>query len=230
MIRRLIFLIAAVLFLITVGGCVTEVAPTLPAATAVQQTLDFMLTQVALQAQPTATKKPTLTPTESPVPEPSDTPIATVQFITETPDPDRPTSEGPTPTTDLNSLLTRTLTTRCYAAFFVGDVGPIMDGSVLKPGEQFTKTWDVRNIGTCTWDRGFRLVFRYGQHMNGPDEVKFPSIIPPNGTLFLTVNLVAPASAGMKVSQWYFLASDGVRFGVGENNAFPLEVRINVVP
>jgi hypothetical protein len=230
--RKLLLPTFAALFLAVATGCVTEVAPTLPAATAVQETLNFMLSQVALQSPPTATPKPSNTPTASSAPQPSETPteIATVEFITDTPNPNKPTPSGPTPTIDATLLLTRTLTTKCIAAFFVGDVGPIQDGSKVKPNQQFTKTWDVRNIGTCTWDRGFKLVFRYGQHMQGPDYIKFSSDVPPNGHIFLTANLIAPATTGLKEGQWYFRSSDDVRFGVGEDNAFPLYVRINVVP
>jgi hypothetical protein len=223
--------ILTVLLTASITGCVTEVEPTLPAATAVQVTLNFMLTQVAIQTKPSETPEPSFTPTISPEPPPTETPteIATVQFVTKTPDPNRPTSEGPTPTLDATMILTRTLTTKCYAAYFVGDV-TIPDLTELKPGLEFTKVWDVRNIGTCTWDRGFKLVFRYGAHMSGPDYIKFPSIVAPNGHIFLQATMYAPSKAGKYEGQWYFQATDGTRFGLGENGEFPLLVRIRVVP
>ena len=36
------------------------------------------------------------------------------------------------------------------------------------------KTWDVRNIGTCTWSRKYKLVFNGGKHMDGPNSVALP--------------------------------------------------------
>jgi hypothetical protein len=230
--RKFVLVILTLACLVSLSGCVTEVTPTLPAATAAQATLNFMLTQVALATKPSETPEPSSTPTISPTPEPSEEPteIATVEFVTKTPDPNRPTPEGPTPTLDATLLLTRTLTPKCYAAFFVGDVGPVQDMVELKPNAEFTKVWDVRNIGTCTWDRGFRLWFRYGAHMNGPDYIQFPSIVPPNGHIFLQATMYAPSKEGTYEGQWYFQATDDTRFGLGENGDFPLLVRIKVVP
>jgi hypothetical protein len=39
---------------------------------------------------------------------------------------------------------------------FVGDV-TIFDGAVLRPGEHFTKVWQVKNSGTCTWTRAYTV-------------------------------------------------------------------------
>jgi hypothetical protein len=234
MLRRAIHPAVAFFLLLSFTGCVTEVTHTPSAATVAKQTLDMMLTQVAVQSQDTATPRPslTLTSTESPTPEPTsaETEIPTVQFITSTPNRSRPTFAGPTPTTDPDSLLTRTLTTKCNAAFFVGDIPPIRDGSEIKAGAQFTKIWDVRNIGVCSWNHSYRLIFQYGQHMNGPDYISFPQVVAPNGHLYLTVTLVAPTTGGVKEGKWYLQDPDGIRFGVGPAGEEPLMVRINVMP
>ena len=50
-------------------------------------------------------------------------------------------------------------------AQFVRDV-TIPDGSTYAPGATFTKTWRLRNAGTCTWS-GYVLVFDSGDAMNG---------------------------------------------------------------
>src|SRR5690349_12154805 len=38
----------------------------------------------------------------------------------------------------------------CDSAAYVKDV-TIPDGTIFSPGAQFTKTWRLQNIGTCTW-------------------------------------------------------------------------------
>ena len=136
---------------------------------------------------------------------------------------------GPTPTTDPISLKTRTLVGKCNAAFFVGDIGPIVDGSDVKANAQFTKTWEIRNIGMCTWDRRYKLIYYSGQHMNGPHYVNFPEIVPPNKSTWLSVALTAPQSTGTHIGRWYLEDPDGVRFGVGTDGNEPLIVQINVV-
>ncbi|MBK8026488.1 MAG: peptidoglycan DD-metalloendopeptidase family protein [Chloroflexi bacterium] len=59
-------------------------------------------------------------------------------------------------------------------ARFVADL-TIPDGTRLKMGEKFTKTWRIRNSGETTWDQGFALVFVDGDHMGGPDSVPLPA-------------------------------------------------------
>ena len=46
----------------------------------------------------------------------------------------------------------------CSNNAFEGDI-TIPDGSVLEAGLNFTKTWKIRNTGSCTWDEGFSLVY-----------------------------------------------------------------------
>src|SRR6478609_8802676 len=42
-------------------------------------------------------------------------------------------------------------TQACDSAEFMDDV-TIPDGTIVKTGETFIKTWRFKNIGTCTWD------------------------------------------------------------------------------
>src|SRR5215216_5539815 len=49
---------------------------------------------------------------------------------------------------------TTSLGDACNNNVFEGDV-TIPDGTIMKPGEDFVKTWAVRNTGSCTWDEGY---------------------------------------------------------------------------
>ena len=218
------------------SACSPTAQPVDVSATAAARTAAAYLTQISAQIEQSQTMAPSDTPSSTPTAEITDTPtvVATVDLgaSTSTPlgiTPIHSTPSGPTPTTDPNSLLTRTLVGKCPAAFFVGDVGEIQDGSNVKAGQKFTKTWDVRNIGNCTWDRSYQLFFYTGQHMFGPNAVFFSEVVPPNKDIFLSVTLTAPDSAGVHTGQWYLEDGDGYRFGVGPNGDEPLIVRINVV-
>jgi hypothetical protein len=227
------------------AGCGGPSTPLDPAATVAAKTMEIILTDIQHQMQESQTHAPTPTFTETATLTITDTPtiIATVDLGAETlpstPSgtvtlpagitPVNTTPAGPTPTTDPNSLLTRTLTGKCPAAFFVDDIGPIRDNTEVKANTPFTKTWAVRNIGPCTWNRSYQLFFFSGQHMSGPDAVAFPEIVAPNQTFFLSVNLIAPQSTGAHIGRWYLRDDQGRRFGVGIDGDEPLVVRIKVI-
>ena len=49
----------------------------------------------------------------------------------------------------------------CNNATFLNDV-TIADGTVLAPGESFTKTWEFQNTGTCAWNEEYQITFIRG--------------------------------------------------------------------
>jgi hypothetical protein len=110
-------------------------------------------------------------------------------------------------------------------AFFIQDV-TIPDDTVLTPGETFTKTWQLRNDGTCTWGAGYSLVFFTGDQMDGPDVVPLPEEVAPGGVVDLNVVLVAPAAAGTYRGEWILRNAGGILFGIGEaaDTAFWLQI------
>jgi uncharacterized protein YkwD len=79
-------------------------------------------------------------------------------------------------------------------ALFVEDVS-IPDGADLSPQQPFTKTWRLRNTGSCTWDADYSLVFTAGDQLDGPDSIPL-ALTPPGATLDLSVDLIAPAGKG----------------------------------
>ncbi len=204
-------------------------------ATHSAQTIARMITDVAFQntsapspsptayAAPetaaTATTGPTLTPTE----------IATVELSTPVPGLGRSTYSGFTPTTDGTSLLTRTLNPRCNAAYFVGDVAPILENAEVLAGSTFVKTWVVRNVGTCTWYPSYYIYWHSGARMEAPAYIDFPEVVPPNKNLFISVTLTAPDETGKYYQRWYIRDPEHVQFGIGPNFDLPLMVRIVVV-
>ena len=99
----------------------------------------------------------------------------------------------------------------CNKPKFQGETIP--DNSKFDPGESFTKTWTVRNDGTCTWTTDYSLVFASGDKMGGPSAKSFSSNINPGETVTLSVDLTAPTSDGAYTGTWKIKANDGEQFG-----------------
>ena len=118
-----------------------------------------------------------------------------------------PTVTPPAPT---QVLITPT-SDNCNKAKFITDV-TIPDGTAFAPGESFTKTWRVQNIGDCTWTSNYALVFETGAQMNGVSPQLMLGNVAPNSTVDISVNLTAPPEAGNYVSNWQIRNTAGVLF------------------
>ena len=119
-------------------------------------------------------------------------------------------------------------TTACNRAQLVSDVS-IPDGSTVAAGSTFTKTWRLRNIGTCTWTTGYVLIFDHGERMEAPDTTPLTTgSVPPNGTVDVSVTLRAPATPGTYQADFRLRSSDNVSFGIGATGQNTFWVRIVV--
>ena len=117
----------------------------------------------------------------------------------------------------------------CNRASFVKDVN-YPDNEEVGIGANFTKTWRLKNNGSCTWTSGYSLIFDHGDRMNAPDSVQLTSgTVPPGGTVDVSVNLKAPDSSGTYQSFFKLRASDNNVFGVNADGQGPFWVKI-VVP
>jgi len=115
----------------------------------------------------------------------------------------------------------------CDRATFISDV-TIPDGTLLAPGTSFTKTWRLRNSGWCTWTTAYRLVFYSGERMSAPTVVNLPWSVFPGQTVDLSVNMIAPPSAGEYRGSWILQNASGRLFGIGPNADLPFWVSIKV--
>ncbi len=102
-------------------------------------------------------------------------------------------------------------TDSCFSLAFLSDV-TIPDDTKMAPGEQFTKTWRVRNNGSCVWDAGFKLIFSGGKSLQGATLI-LTKAINPNATTDLSVFMTAPDDVGSYQSNWRMANSAGVYFG-----------------
>jgi hypothetical protein len=112
----------------------------------------------------------------------------------------------------------------CNAAEYVQDV-TIPDNTPVAPNRPFTKTWRIKNIGTCTWTPSYLLVFHSGNSMNGPLAQVLPGDVPPGQAVDISVNLTAPAAPGEYTAFYKLSDPSGQPFGVAG-----LYVQIIVTP
>lgn len=171
-----------------------------PLYTAAAQTLEAMVTEQA-----------------------SNTPVSVV--ATSTPFPTgTPILSFPTSTAYIPPVQVK----RCDAAAFVKDV-TVPDGSTLSAGKTFTKTWRLQNVGSCSWNSSYALIFVSGDGMSAPSVVGLPGIVNPGETVDVTVNLVTPAKKGRYRSYWKLRNASGVLFGIGAQADTAFWVDINVL-
>lgn len=152
--------------------------------------------QLTLQAA-----SPTVTPTLF-TPTPSLTPTL---FVTNT----LPVLVSPT--TSTGGTTGASAAVGCDNSVFVADV-TISDKTVMTAGQTFTKTWKLQNNGTCPWTTSYSVTFLSGNQMNGVT-TPLTAEVPPGQTGDVSVNLVAPSTAGTAIGYWRLSNASGIQFG-----------------
>jgi hypothetical protein len=196
-------------------------------------------------------------PTATPTPAPTDTPIAESKAEQEgTTDPQSPAAQppaiadtgntqpaenpasqtgeqgsAPSPSAEDQSAVTQPDQGENQAdcidkAAFYEDV-TIPDNTLFQAGEEFIKTWKIRNEGTCTWGSGYTLVFGGGDQMDGALSNPI-QLVPPQETANISIRLKAPMRGGQQTGNWEFQNASGKRFGVGSGGFDYIWVQIIV--
>ena len=112
------------------------------------------------------------------------------------------------------------------SAEFVADV-TIPDDTVIEAGTIFTKTWRIRNTGTCDWTPAYALTFVDGFELDGSKIIPITRTIVPTNTVDFTVALTAPIISGTFRADWQiYNANQQEFFGVFGNE--PIWVQIVV--
>jgi hypothetical protein len=144
---------------------------------------------VSAQLTELSAASPTLPPTNTPAPPPA----------TETPTPPPPASPTVTPgCTD--------------ASQFISDI-TIPDNTLMTPGQNFTKTWRLRNSGSCAWTTSYDAVFVDGNAMGGPAAAPMAGSVPPNSTVDVSVSMSAPSTNGTFRATYRMRNDKDVLFG-----------------
>ncbi len=195
-----VMLIALITGLILSACTTTDESPT-PDMSLVQtiaaETVSAMGTSVASTLQFAATEAAKVTPTINA----TATPTLTL-----------------TPSLNVITLVmpSTTATVRCDRAQFVSDVA-VKDGAVLSPGSTFTKTWRLRNAGSCTWNGNYSMVFVGGDSLSASSPISLPKTVVPGDTVDVSVIMQTPSDDGTYIGYWMLQNAAGERFGIGDN-------------
>lgn len=87
----------------------------------------------------------------------------------------------------------------------------VPDNTEMQLGQEFVKTWRVKNNGSCTWGAGYKLTFSYGDQMSGQAQA-FTGAVGPGQEVELSVNFKAPTKAGTYLSAWQMTNANGKPF------------------
>jgi hypothetical protein len=102
-------------------------------------------------------------------------------------------------------------TASCYGLSFVSDV-TIPDNTPVNAGQAFTKTWKVKNAGSCAWDAGFKFAFVSGEQMGGVTYT-LPSSVTAGAVTDISVAMTAPNKTGTLRGDWRMQTAGGQFFG-----------------
>ncbi len=181
----------AALLVITLSAC------NLPSSAPPTQSADMILTAAAQTVEANLTQAAILNPPTLPPTSPAATPVPTMTLAI--PTTSLPPSPPPPPTTP------------CDVAQFIDDI-TVDDGTTFAPNESFTKTWRVKNVGTCSWTPSYAIVFSHGDAMSGPATQALTGNVNPGQTVDISVNLKAPAAEGNYKGYWKLRNASGVLF------------------
>ena len=205
--------ILTLIFLLVLSACggqeEEQVVDPNAAITQVVETAMAALTETAKVQTPTPSLTPTVLPTNTPVPtmQPSPT-VATLVSLPTT------SSSSPGFTQPSGS------TSSCDIGGFVKDV-TIPDGTNMTPGQSFTKTWEIKNNGTCTWNENYTIVFYGGEQMASATTFKFTQDdVEPGENIKISIDMKAPTKAGEFISYWILRNDLGQNFFVNGSSIY----------
>ncbi len=118
---------------------------------------------------------------------------------------------SPTPTPQVTLTPIAGGTDKCPDAKYIADV-TVPDGTQFDKGKEFTKTWKVRNVGSCDWPEGTVLAYAGGEKMGAPDTVKVGAVRV-GETKEISVPMKSPDNDGNFEAMWRLMDERGNIFG-----------------
>lgn len=115
----------------------------------------------------------------------------------------------------------------CNLAAFVEDV-TVPDGTQMEAGAGFVKTWRLKNVGSCTWTKDYRLAYVSGDKLGGPDAITLPGNTAPGETVDLSISLTAPTADGKYTGVYRLQDAGGNFFGSKVSSSFGVQFTIRV--
>jgi predicted small lipoprotein YifL len=197
-----------VLVLFTLAAC-GKGTPTAAPSDPNQVYTQIWETVVAGQTQTQAVAPPTQAATNTPdansTPKSTNTPLIS------------PTSSGgsASATPAVNNTPKPPAEQTCDNATFVTDV-TYEDNSVVPAGQSFVKTWRIKNLGPCTWNQDYEVIYGWGGdgtnwNKNAPSH--FSELVAPGEMIDVSIELDAPTEAGTYNGTFRTQNENGFNFG-----------------
>ncbi|RPJ50549.1 MAG: hypothetical protein EHM21_04765, partial [Chloroflexi bacterium] len=105
----------------------------------------------------------------------------------------------------------------------------VPDDTRFHPGEYFSKTWRLVNVGSCPWTREYAAVWFSGNELGLVRSQPLSKEVRSGQTIDITVDMVAPQTPGTYQSNWKLSNPKGDLVGIGPKGDAPFWVRIVVV-
>lgn len=221
------------------AACVMPGTPA-PAGDPVEQAMQTLQAQATQEYYQTVVAQLTATaPVVANTPTPNPTNInqiptepvqnTTVPTVAVTQIPATPTQSVPTAIPATPTAIPPTATPiPCYQVKFVEDL-TIPDGTKIVAGNTFTKTWRIRNSGSCTWDTRFDIGFVDGTQMTSGKAWDLPKDVKSGETVDISIEMTAPSTVGSYQGNFQMINPNGVRFGTGPESKGSFWVKIEVI-
>jgi hypothetical protein len=173
--------------------------------------LNPIRTEVAATVLAQVTRDLASTPSATPVPSltPTNLPTSTSAQIA-----------SPTPGATATSTTVISGTAKVDQAQWVFQ--SVADGTNFAPGETFTMTWRLKNVGTSTWTPAYMLRFFSGDTYGASKEIRIAREVLPGETVDITIKMKAPTTLGGFRSDWVMSSENRRNFNA------PVYLKINV--
>ncbi|HLO17333.1 MAG TPA: NBR1-Ig-like domain-containing protein [Anaerolineales bacterium] len=174
-------------------------------------------------------------------------PLITIQPITEAPSPTSmptilssptleptaiPTLQPTAVPTDLPTATVVPVITGCQdSAQYISDDG--LDGTTYAPNTPFTKTWRLKNTGSCTWDSRYLVYQISGAFMTqSPGYLILPQgqTVAPGQTVDISVGMTSPVENGSYRADWGLKKPNGQLMpiqGGANGNSFYVKLKVS---
>ncbi len=100
----------------------------------------------------------------------------------------------------------------------------VPDNTTMSPGQDFVKTWKIKNIGSCTWDNTYKLVFSYGSDKMKGQSQPLTAAIAPGQEVDVSVQFTAPDLPGTYTSYWTLENAKGIAFQGNDNKVLYVQI------
>jgi hypothetical protein len=143
-----------------------------------------------------------------------------------------PTLEPTAVPTDPLAVTSSPPATDCSdSAQYISDDG--MDGTTYAANTPFTKTWRLKNTGSCTWDSSYLVAYISGTTMSqqpGYWIVQQGQMVAPGESVDISVGMTSPVQNGTYQSYWGLKKKDGPLMpiqGGANGNSFYVKIKVD---